>query len=134
MSAFRYEKLEIWQRSMTLWEELHTLTESFPKSETFSLTSQIRRAACSVPSNIAEGYGKGTNVSFAAMVRHSRGSIYELRTLIEGARRIGYVPDESAQGIQQELEELSRMIDAFLKSLETLEVKESVVAYGADEG
>jgi|GEM_PF-5033190 len=71
---------------------------------------------------------------FAAMVRHSRDSIYELRTLIEGARRIDYVPDESAQGIQQELEELSRMIDAFFKSLETLEVKESVVAYGADEG
>ena len=117
---------------MTLWVELHTLTESFPKSETYALTSQIRRAACSVPSNIAEGYGKGTNVSFAAMVRHSRGSIYELRTLIEGAKRIGYVPDHIAHRIQKELEELSRMTDAFLKTLETLEVKESVVAYGVD--
>ena len=115
---------------MAMWEKLQQITSHFPACETFGLTSQIRRAACSVPTNIAEGYGKGTNASFAAMVRHSRGSVYELRTLVEGARRFHYIEDVVASEVLAELEVISKMVDAFLRKLDSLEIKESVPNYG----
>ena len=128
-SLFGYEKLQIWQRGMALWERLQRVTSSFPDDEKFGLASQIRRAACSVPANISEGYGKGTNKAFAAMVRHSRGSVYELRTLIEGARRFDYIGLDEASELHGELVEISKMIDGFLKSLERSQVKEPDAVY-----
>lgn len=131
---FRYEKLLIWHRSMALWERLQRETAGFPTSERYGLTSQIRRAACSVPSNIAEGYGKGTNLAFAAMVRHARGSVYELRTLIEGSGRFGYLNFEVATEILDELVELSKMIDSFLQRLERTEIRELTASYEIECG
>lgn len=82
-----------------------------------------------MPSNIAEGYGKGTNLAFAAIVRHARGSVYELRTLIEGSGRFGYLNFEVATEILDELVELSKMIDSFLKRLERTEIRELTASY-----
>lgn len=126
---FSYENLKIWQRSMALWERLQRVTAEFPSDERFGLASQIRRAACSVPSNIAEGYGKGTNPAFAAMIRHSRGSLFELHTQIEGARRFGYISENDAREILSELAEISKMIDAFLRGMDKHMVKEEPALY-----
>lgn len=129
---FGYEKLHIWQRGMTLWERLYQVTSDFPDDERYGLVSQIRRAACSIPANIAEGYGKSTNRAFAAMVVHARGSAYELRTLIEGARRFGYIDSDTANEIHDEIVEVSMMINGFLKKLEQSNVRELPAGYGVE--
>lgn len=116
-----------------MWETLHEVTNSFPSIEDFGLTSQIRRAACSVPANIAEGYGKGTKPAFALHVRHARGSVYELCTLVEGAARFQYIDGARAAQILDELDQISKMIDGFLRSLAHVEVKEDIVLYDADQ-
>ena len=126
---FSFEKLKIWQRSMALWERLQCVTSTFPSDERFGLTSQIRRAACSVPSNIAEGYGKGTDSAFAAMVRHSRRSLFELYTQIEGARRFGYITETVAKEIMAEVAEISKMIDAFIRGMSKHGVREEEALY-----
>lgn len=130
--VFGYEKLQIWQRGMNLWERLHRITSTFPDDERFGLVSQIRRAACSVPTNIAEGYGKSTNRAFAAMVVHARGSAFELRTLIDGALRFGYIESDTAKELLEEIVEISKMINGFLKKLEQSQVKETRTDYGVE--
>jgi four helix bundle protein len=81
-----FRDLQVWQRSMDLARNVYALTNSFPGSETFGLTSQFRRAAVSVPSNIAEGRGRLTDKSFAVFLAQARGSLYELETQIAPGR------------------------------------------------
>lgn len=103
---------------MTLAVRIYGLTESFPPSERFGLTSQMRRAAISVPSNIAEGYGRGSSADFARFVRHSLGSMFELRTQVELARRLTLVDGKSAEDLTADLTRLSKQIDSFLRHLD----------------
>jgi four helix bundle protein len=82
-----FKKLEIWQIGMDLMEEVYRLTATFPQSEIFGLTSQMRRASTSIPSNIAEGYGRASDKSMTYFVRVSRGSLAELDTLVDASIR-----------------------------------------------
>ncbi len=127
---FRYEKLEIWQIGMSVVESVYRVTASFPPGEIYGLTSQMRRAAVSIPANIAEGYGRTTRGAFAASVRVARGSLYELRTLVEVAGRINILEDGEASSIHSTMIVLSKKLDAFLKSLDNVVVKEEEAAYG----
>ena len=77
-----YKELIVWQKSMTLVKELYKLTESFPENEKFGLTSQMRRASISIPSNIAEGWGRLSRINYIQFLRISRGSLFELETQI----------------------------------------------------
>ncbi len=90
MENRHFRDLQVWQQSMALARNVYALTEAFPKREVFGLTSQIRRAAVSIPSNIAEGRGRTTEKSFALFLSQARGSLYELETQMELAGELGF--------------------------------------------
>jgi four helix bundle protein len=117
MDTRRFRDLLVWQRSMSLARNVYAMTESFPKSEMFGLTSQIRRAAVSIPSNIAEGRGRTTDKGFIVFLGHARGSFYELQTQVELAAGLGFVDDALAGKIVAEAGEISSMIHALPASL-----------------
>ena len=121
MENRHFRDLQVWQRSMALARNLYALTERFPKSEMFGLRSQIRRAAVSVPSNIAEGRGRGTEKSFAVFLTQARGSLYELETQVELAADLGFTSKDQATAIVVEAAEISRMIHGLLTKLDMSE-------------
>jgi len=86
-----YRDLIVWQKSMDLTKEVYVLTKDFPKEEMFSLVSQIRRCAISIPSNIAEGRGRGGDKEFIRFLQISLGSLYELQTQLELALSFNYI-------------------------------------------
>ena len=88
-----YKDLKIWQKGFSLTEKVYELTNSFPKKEQYSLTDQIRRAAISVPSNIAEGFGRASKKHFHSFLRISLGSLSELETQIMLSKSVGYTKD-----------------------------------------
>ena len=104
---------------MALARSVYALTDAFPCSEGFGLTSQIRRAAVSVPSNIAEGRGRSTEKAFALFLSQARGSLYELQTQLELAGDLGYARKERIDGVLNEASEISLMIHGLLVSLRT---------------
>lgn len=89
--ASDHEKLIVWQKSMKLVTEIYQVSRKFPKEEMYGLTSQMRRSAVSVPSNIAEGKGRHTNPEFCQFLIHARGSLLELETQIQIAGDLGYL-------------------------------------------
>lgn len=90
MGIHNYEKLSVWQKSMDLVESVYRITEKFPKEELYGLTSQMRRCAVSIPSNIAEGSHRKTNKDFCQFLAISSGSAAELQTQIKIAKRLGF--------------------------------------------
>lgn len=102
---------------MTLARNVYAATEGFPRSELFGLSSQIRRAAVSVPSNIAEGRGRTSDKSFAIFLSQARGSLYELQTQVERAEDFGFLNKGQAEEIIAEAGEVCSMIHALLASL-----------------
>lgn len=96
MSAIKsYRELEIWQLSMELAEDIYKALKTFPREEPYGLADQIRRAAVSVPSNIAEGFGRDSNADFAHFVSIAKGSLFEVSTQLELAARLGYLSSET---------------------------------------
>ena len=91
-----YRDLVAWKKAIELVTEIYRSTESFPRHETYGLTGQLRRAAVSVPSNIAEGQGRFSRGEFKQFLGHARGSLFELDSQILIARNLGYLDDESA--------------------------------------
>lgn len=116
--AFGYEKLEVWRRAMELVDRIYELTKTFPRDEVYGLASQMRRAAVSIPSNLAEGHGRGSKY-FANSVRHATGSLFELRTQVEIAARQKYISDDASDTVQAEAIEISRMLDGLRRTLES---------------
>ena len=105
-----YRDLRVWQRSMDLAVGVYRLTSGFPPEEGFGLTSQSRRAAVSIPANIAEGYGRGTRPSYASFVRIAQGSLKELETHLFLAQRVGLCTDREIEGLLSEADEIGRML------------------------
>ncbi|HPD53479.1 MAG TPA: four helix bundle protein [Bacteroidia bacterium] len=105
-----FKDLQIWNRSVDLSIEIYQATATFPKSELFGLTSQIRRAGVSPAANIAEGWSRKTSRSFHHFLDISRGSLAELYTHLEISRRLDFIPDLSAQRLMVESDEISKMI------------------------
>ena len=103
---------------MKLVSEIYKVTRNFPDTEKFGLVSQMRRSAVSIPSNIAEGYGRGSKVEYARYVKISRGSMYELDTQVEIARTQDFLNNENYKKITGNLEEIGRMLNGLVSALQ----------------
>jgi len=115
MSTFR--DLKIWQKAMSLVTEVYRITTHFPDSEKYGLVSQIRRSAVSIPSNIAEGYGRNSNGEFQRYLNISMGSLFELQTQIEIAQNLDYFENDSGAKMYDMSREIERMMSSFMRSL-----------------
>jgi len=104
------QRLQVWQRSVNLALECYKLSGELPREEKFALTSQIRRAATSVPSNIAEGYGRWNARDFARFLAIASGSLRELETHLIIANRLGYLSNVSTEPTFRTIDELARML------------------------
>ncbi len=113
-----YKELIVWQKSILLCEKLYAITEKFPRSEIYGLISQMRRASVSIPSNIAEGRNRGTRKDFVQFLRIALGSISELETQLEIAKRLPTTSNLSYAEIDILINEVSRMLVAMIKKLQ----------------
>jgi four helix bundle protein len=117
MKTRQFRDLLVWQRSMQLVEAVYAATRTFPKEEMFGLAGQMRRAAVSVPSNIAEGQGRESLKSFAQFLVQAQGSLYELETQIELARNLGLIPSEAMSELLEGSGEIGRMLHGLRNAL-----------------
>lgn len=117
MAVLHYRELIAWQKAMDLVVEVYRATASFPREEVYGLTNQLRRAAVSVPSNIAEGQGRGVGGEFAHHLRIAIGSRQELETQVLVAERLGFLPKELAGSVLSCAEEVGRLLTGLLRSV-----------------
>ena len=113
-----YKDLLIWQKGIKIVCLVYQLVKSFPKEELYALSSQLKRASVSIPSNIAEGYGRNTDKSFSHFLDISRGSLFEIETQLLIANELGFITSKTLYTeILSQIEEESKMINAFSKTL-----------------
>ena len=115
MQSFR--DLTVWQRAVQMTVSTYALTKCFPASEAYGLTSQMRRAAVSIASNIAEGRGRLTEGEFRQFLGVAQGSNYELQTQIEVARQLLYAPEEQLANMEMLSTEVGKMLSALIGTL-----------------
>jgi four helix bundle protein len=113
-----FQDLEVWQMGMSLIEECYRLTRDFPADERFGLTSQIRRAAVSIPANIAEGYGRDQTGNFIQFLRIALGSACELETLLMASVRLKLLGAEDELKCRAMTVRVCKMLRALIRSLE----------------
>lgn len=121
-----YRDLIAWQKAMDLVASIYDATDAFPKRETYSLTDQMRRAAFSIPSNIAEGQAHYSNREFLHFLRHARGSLAELETQILIAQRREYLDQAQSDDLLKRADELSRILSGLINSLKLRESSENL--------
>ncbi len=112
-----FRDLVVWQKAMALVTEIYRHTKSFPKDETYGLISQIRRSAVSIPSNIAEGFGRYATNDYVRFLRISMGSLFELETQIEISRNLGYLSKDEFGTLDSNCREVERMLSSLIRSL-----------------
>lgn len=110
-----YRTLIAWQKAMRLVTEVYKITSAFPRSETYGLALQMRRAAVSVPSNIAEGFGRYSRLECQQFLRTARGSLAELETQILISASLHYVDDRTAETACCDSEEVGRLLNGLLR-------------------
>ena len=113
-----YKDLKVWQVGCELVKSVYTASSLFPQEELYGLTQQLRRAAVSVPSNIAEGYGRGSSVEYLRFLRIARGSLYEIETQLILCRNLDFCDDNQYQNISAQMVECSKMLQGLIKSIE----------------
>ncbi len=114
-----FKDLLVWQKGIELVNDIYKITKRFPKEELYCLTSQIRRSAISVPANIAEGWGRGTTKNYIQFLEISRGSLFELNTLIIISYNQEYISKDICIEIENQLNETGRMLNALITKLES---------------
>jgi four helix bundle protein len=112
-----HRDLIAWQRAMELVVMVYKVTKTFPKEELYGLTNQTRRAAVSIPANIAEGQGRRQKGEFRQFLSNARGSLLELDTHCEIALRLGYLSSEEHLLINDHIQEVGRLVNGLLRSL-----------------
>jgi four helix bundle protein len=112
-----YRDLKVWQAGVDLVTQVYKLTEKFPKSESFGLTSQIQRAAVSIPSNIAEGHARGSGREFNRFILIGLGSLAEVETQMVIAENIGFVSKDETRSIFEAAGQLGKMLRGLQKSI-----------------
>ena len=113
-----YKDLQVWQKAYQLCLEVYRATGEFPKHELYGITTQLRRAAVSIPSNIAEGYGRKTTKEYIQFLYVAYGSICELETQIMLSGDLGYLPRHVLEKLQDGIGEVERMLKALINSLQ----------------
>lgn len=117
MPIFTYRDLIVWKQGLTLVEECYRLTTTFPKSELYGLTSQLRRAAVSIPANIAEGHCRRETKPYRHHVSIAIGSHGELETLIELAYRLGFLSVSEKTRVMTQCDSVGRLLSGLHRSL-----------------
>jgi len=112
-----HKNLEAWKQSMDLVIEIYKTTKEFPNQEIYGITNQVRRAAVSVPSNIAEGAARQTKKEFANFLHVAQGSLSELDTQIEIASRLGYIDVRSRKTLEDRMQPIDKMITGLIRHL-----------------
>lgn len=113
-----FRELEVWKQSMDFVEDVYRLLKQFPVEERYGICDQIRRAAVSIPSNIAEGFGRDTPKEFAHFLSIARGSLYEISTQLEIASRLGYLQPNS--GLYPKIESIGKMLNSLRARLKSI--------------
>jgi four helix bundle protein len=113
-----YRDLRVWKEAMDLAVQCYEATKAFPREEMFGLVTQIRRAASSVPANVAEGYGRESTGSYAHFLRTAQGSLKELETHLLLATRVGLTPDAKSEPLIQQSDVVGRMLHGLIRSIE----------------
>lgn len=113
-----YRDLEVWQQGMALAENCYRLTKTFPKEEVYGMVSQIRRAAVSIPANIAEGYGREYRNEYIRFLRIAQGSLKELETHLLLAVRVGLITMQIGQPLLAQCESTGKLLRALLRALQ----------------
>jgi len=112
-----FKELKVWQRSHQIALKIYKITASFPKEELYGLVSQMRRSSSSIPTNIAEGCGRGSDADFARFLQIAMGSASELEYQLLLSVDLGFIKQETYQTINLELIETKRMLNSFLQKL-----------------
>ena len=117
MSSLKsYKELIVWQKSMILVKEIYQITSNFPNEEKFGLTSQMRRSSISIPSNIAEGWGRLSRKNYIQFLRIARGSLFELETQVLITKELNYIKETKKQ--ENLIVEISKMLNSLIKKLD----------------
>jgi four helix bundle protein len=116
MASRNYRDLIAWQKAMNLVAEVYRLSTSFPRPELYGLTAQLRRAAVSIPSNIAEGQGRGGDPEFVRFLRIAHGSLNEVETQLLIAERLGYTERKLVNPLIDMSAEIGRLINGLVRS------------------
>ena len=117
MTVRSYRDLIAWQKSIDLVAEIYSCTQTFPRTETYGLVSQLRRAAVSVPSNIAEGHARLTTGEFRQFLGHALGSLTEIETQIIIAERLGYLIPSKSADLSARTAEVGKVLNGLLRPL-----------------
>jgi four helix bundle protein len=112
-----FRKLTVWQKSFDLGLEIYQLTKSFPKEELYGLTGQLRRASVSIPANIAEGCGRYTSIELVRYLDIAMGSLSEVDTYLEFAKRLGYLNESDCLAVQPRLTGVRQMLIALIQKV-----------------
>jgi four helix bundle protein len=113
-----YKDLIVWQKSIQLITDIYALTKTFPMDERFGIVSQINRAVISIPSNIAEGWGRELSKNYLQFLRISRGSLMETETLILIAKNLDYINEKDFYQINVKIEEVGKILQGLIKSIQ----------------
>jgi four helix bundle protein len=109
-----YHDLKVWQDAMELTLKIYRITRKFPAEEMYGLSAQLRRAAISVASNIAEGKGRSSDKELLQFLSHARGSLYEVQTQLQIAKSLGYLTDTDHQALLQQADAVGRMLNGMI--------------------
>lgn len=113
-----FKDLNVWKKSIQLVKEVYIITKNYPSEEKFGLTSQIRRSAISIPSNIAEGCGRKTQKDFCNFLYIAQGSSFEFETQLILSLNLGFIGDELFESVVVKLNEIQKMLNGLINSIE----------------
>ncbi len=119
-----YQDLQVWQEGMNLAEACYRVTRGFPKEEMYGMISQIRRAAASIPANVAEGYGREYRAEYIQFLRIAQGSLKELETHLLLSARVELTTTQAVNPILSQCESVGRLLRALIRSLQNKQNKE----------
>jgi four helix bundle protein len=118
MAGKNYQDLTAWQEAMNLVESIYKITKQFPKEEQYCLVTQIRRAAISVPSNIAEGQGRRAKKEFSYFLKIAHGSVREIETQLFIAKRLQYIDETVTRDVIEQAARVGRLVTGLINSLD----------------
>ena len=118
MEIKTYRDIFVWQKAMDLVTAVYAITKDFPKEELYGLTAQVRRSAVSIPSNIAEGYGRKSTLEYIRFLQIACGSLYELQTQLEISVNLKYLAKEKTEGVFSLINEIERMLNTLTRKLD----------------